>query len=105
VSAAVVELLRAGRERIARGLAAGAYARDGEGREVFSWSPEACSWCSHGSLRFAPNFSDDTYKAAVEALEAQTPGRLGLVRYSDEATQADVLALFDRAIAAAEAQS
>lgn len=97
------ELLRAGRERIARGHARDAYARDDQGREVYAWSPEACAWCALGALRFGPDFGGPVYGAAVDALLRAGDGLdFVLATFNDTHPQADVLALFDRAIAAAD---
>lgn len=98
-----LDMLREGRDRVARGWAQGAYARDRDGRSVYAWTPEACAWCALGALRVSGDFGAD-YDAARAALEKFTPA-LAVAPFNDATTttQADVLALFDRAIAAAEA--
>ena len=98
-----LELLRVGRSRLEQGHARGVYARDAGGCEVLPWADSACAWCVLGSLRHGFGFSTPVYHKAVGLLYAALPGNLvQLTTFADIATQADVLVLFDRAIAAAE---
>lgn len=98
-----LDLLREGRERVARGWTQGAYARDAAGRSVYAWTPEACAWCALGAMRGVGR-SGAEYDEARATLERLTPAR-SVSSFNDAptTTQADVLALFDRAIATAGA--
>ena len=99
-----LDMLREGRERVARGWTQGTYARDRDGRKAYAWAPEACAWCALGAMRVSGHFGAE-YDAARALLERFTPAALAVSSFNDASTttQADVLALYDRAIAAAEA--
>ncbi|HWB15922.1 MAG TPA: hypothetical protein VG538_05895 [Vicinamibacterales bacterium] len=107
------EHLVAARALIAQGWCRNADARDRTGRSVQSTSDAACAWCIEGAIfRVTHTAANDwplcqmvtalmgareypySYPFSREALSAwnDKPGR----------TQADVLALFDRAIEAAQ---
>lgn len=103
-----LEILRRGRERVAKGWCQKAQARDADGFSSNADSPSAAQWCAIGAivdeadesgarleaqraLRGALGRSRLTYYAVVEWND--TPGR----------TQAEVITLFEKAIAAEEA--
>ena len=101
-----LELLRAGRERIARGWCQEDYAQDDQGAPALPWGSKACRWCASGALEFGDS-SDDCRQEAWEALSAEIPGvSVRVTDFNDfmGRTQVEVLALYDRAIAALEAR-
>jgi hypothetical protein len=102
----VLEILRNGRERIARGWCMWARGNDASGHYVNGWNSRAVAWCALGALDGAiGHFCDETAaeKALAEALPpewnptANTGARI--VTFNNSHTQADVLAVFDKAIA------
>lgn len=103
----VIETLKKARDLIARegGWTQGAYARDAAG-SACSIGANAQCFCTLGALRLASDGDRDLARAAAAALRDRhsmvwiddwndTPGR----------TQAEVVALFDAAIAAEEARN
>lgn len=103
---AVLEVLRAGRERVARGWTQRAMARRSETIAVAPSHPNAVCWCAAGGI-YADHRTKNSHEAAVTALERELPPGDwdgNIIAYNDlpTTTQADVLALFDRAIAALE---
>jgi len=103
---AVLEALRAGRERVARGWTQRGYACDANGNDASPASSLATCWCALGGI-YANSRQRAAHDAAVVALmDAMPPGAGHDVAAFNDATtttQADVLALYDRAIAAQEA--
>jgi hypothetical protein len=88
---------------VARGWCQGVAAEDARGQSVLATDLGACRWCalgamghSRGLLHLSPLYSAGGFEGGSE-----------LVEWNDEAgrTQADVLALYDAAIAAEEGQS
>jgi len=113
---AVLNLLIAGRARIALGWTQRAFARDAGGGEVPPWSPDATCWCVLGAVHTeapdpsgGPPVRGAACKRAEEALydELTTapgrPWRATTTVFNDAptTTHADILDLFDRAIAGA----
>jgi hypothetical protein len=94
-----VEILKAARAKIEKeeNWCQGAYARDADDNDVDDKSPRACRWCAWGALNVIENvmFSDVGYNALVEYCSGQ-----GVGGFNDTHTHAEVLALFDKAIAA-----
>jgi len=100
-----------GRERIARGHVKGALARDAGGAACDPRDDGAASWCAVGAIQSRPR---DGFRTALDALWGALPaGSPDAAERSPEASvsafndagdtrPADVLALFDRAIAATE---
>lgn len=103
---AVLEALRAGRERVARGWTQGAFARNQKGSSVAEANPSAICFCALGAIyadRRAPySLAFDALSRAVESPKANVPPHCVVGYFNDDpaTTQADVLALYDRAIAA-----
>lgn len=103
---ALLESLRTGRERVARGWTQGLYAIDLNGDKVDPTSEAASCWCAVGAI---PRFvrGEHVHGEAVAALGWAIPVNqcVDVVGFNDlpTTTQADILALFDRAIAALEA--
>jgi hypothetical protein len=102
------DILRAARERIAtpERWNQGWFAADAAGREVSSVSPIACSWCALGAVYATSGGARgaDVEALLIAALPAEcSAGDVGYFNDLPATTHADVLALFDRAIAAAEA--
>lgn len=103
------EVLRAARDMISdpKNWTRHQNARDAAGNPVLAWSADAVCWCSYGAVEAAdPKYSttcdpDDFLHSAVDE---KCPG-LGVAEFNDSAEHADVLAVFDRAIEIAEAQS
>ncbi|HWT25460.1 MAG TPA: hypothetical protein VN213_18290 [Solirubrobacteraceae bacterium] len=98
------EILCAARERIAisKRWAKGWWAYDVQGNKCREDDPQARQWCSAGAV-FAVSRSDGW--AALEVLAGVVPGRVSDFNDDAATTHAEVLAAFDRAIAAAEAES
>jgi hypothetical protein len=100
----VVEVLRAARAKIEKPECWIRYelARDYSGNWVGVCSPEARCFCIIGALA---STSSDYEAARLALLDVLPSGFCGAVDFNDaqETTHADVLALFDRAIASAEA--
>ena len=95
----VTELLTEARARIARGWTQGASARDVTGSVTRAWAEEAVCWCAMGAVACR---DDDwtTAEPAWAALRAAVGGETWVSEWNDAPgrTQADVLALYDRAI-------
>ena len=88
----LLEALRAGRARIARGWCQGKY-RNNLG--------DAVAWCARGAV-----YDDELAVMALWKIlkDYSTLPQYGVARYNDNpyTTQADILSLYDRAIAAEE---
>ena len=97
------EVLRAARATIEKpeNWTQGVYARDSFRNPVEPWSQSACAWSVGGAL-FAAKSRGGEWRRAAKALSDQLPS--GVAHVDDIRTHAEVLALFDRAIAAAEAR-
>ena len=107
------EVLRAARAKIkkAENWTKGAYARDAAGKFVYAVETEAHSFCSLGACRtvvFDKHGDGDelVYEGAKRALKRELlrDGEQEIADFNDTHSHAEVLALFDRAIAAAEAR-
>lgn len=97
------EILRAAREKIAdpKTWTHGVFARADNGEPVPARSPRAVCWCAEGALRAVANTQPDEYQAwRLLAVAAYRIGN-GLQPYqvNDAGNHADVLDLYDRAIA------
>lgn len=104
-----VEILKAARAKIAKpeNWRKGGYAADAHGRTCSFDDPEAVCFCAEGAL-FSAVRDDSRLNNAYELVRAALPTKVTfLPAFNDAETtaHADILALFDRAIAAAEAQS
>ena len=113
-----LEHLRKMRELLAKGWTQGAWARDGEGQDVFTDSETATCFCLAGaSTRTRSGVQKLIPNALLRALDCVEPDlagrydksndftvRLIIVRWNDRPgrTQSEVLALIDRAIEIAE---
>lgn len=101
-----IEILTAARALLEKPEAwcQGQSAKDAKGKRVRWESDAACSWCVLGAVSRAlgHKWTPMDYSAAVTALGAQTrPFSPQGWNDRSERTHADVLALFDKAIAAA----
>ena len=106
----IFRALRGARERIARGWTQGATARvEAWGLVVVPQSPQATCWCAVGALESATRYLSDAGDALMALRKVLPRGKWGrdVSHFNDapSTTQADVLALFDRAIAAEEARA
>jgi hypothetical protein len=97
-------ILRAARAKIEREecWTCGKYAKDARGDKIGTKNPEAVCWCALGALMS----QGVTHDRAAEILDPHVPPDYpGVLGYNDYvATHTDILALFTRAIEAAEAQ-
>lgn len=82
----------------------GAYARDSAGHPVWEMADEAVCWCATGAVCRATINDSTLAPEALEALNNTKSSGRGVAGYNDAAgtTHEDVMAWFDRAIAAAE---
>jgi hypothetical protein len=102
------EILREARAKIEKGWCQGYYARDKDGNQTSYDNPNAEAFCSSGAVW---SFCSDTVSAhqcsyAGSFLsEALDDPRITFVHWQDQPgrTKEEVLALFDKAIALAEA--
>lgn len=77
----------------------GHIAVDRNGEYTNAASPYACRFCALGSLfRCTVGQPSDVYDDAVAVLASATPGS-AIATYNDSRTHAEVLAVFDHAIA------
>lgn len=108
-----VEILKAARALISTPdkWVKGVYARNDKGVSVPDNDPAACAFCAVGAMRHACKIAEheldtrasDPYFLAKRAVRAQTNhGAVSDFNDDEETTHADVLAAFDRAIAAYE---
>lgn len=91
MSAGVVEVLKAARERIERGWCQGTaaiFANDGL---------EPTAWCAIGAISWSTK-TEGTCGLAVDALKSYIDGPLSDWNDAEGRTQFDVLNLFDKAI-------
>lgn len=82
----------------------GAYARTADGKDLPPKDEQACAWCILGAVHQVADgggVSVDAIETLVKALPTATAH---LPNFNDTHTHAEVLSLFDRAIAAAEAR-
>jgi len=101
------EILIAARAKIERPecWTNGAYARDAAGREVEPTCPDAVCWCVRGAIDASTGHHSGNRPASVLFSQAVAGyGALYIPIWNDEPnrTHAEVLAAFDRAIAAAD---
>jgi hypothetical protein len=87
----------------------GALSRDREGVDTERYATEPCSWCAEGALYAVIDLDNEAEQEAAHAAfsllnDALPKGRRVVARFNDNASHAEVLALYDRAIAATEQQ-
>ena len=97
----VTETLKAARAKIAlrEHWAQGIFASDINGRRVHVMSPTAVCFCASGAISNVSNLDD----RLLARIACENVVSTGLIDYNDTHTHAEVLAMFDRAIAASEA--
>ncbi len=108
--AAAAKVLRAARVKISIPAAwcRDWFAKDAAGRNVPVSDPSACAWCVRGAvLAVTPGHGWSDARAAADDLldhvSNAPPGRtVAIVSDNPRTTHADVMAIFDRAIARAE---
>lgn len=101
------EILVKARELIAdpKRWTQGVYARDADGCFVSATSPSSASWCSVGAVLCAA-VSPETLSEggkAIAFLDSLATNKYGILGFNDTHTHAEVLEVFSKAIAAAEA--
>ena len=99
----LIEVLTEARSYIEKGWTQRSFARDEYGKPVDGRDPEACEWCAMGAIWKVVGYSGtEAYQEArdliyslVDFVDFNT-----VSQFNDHAdtTQADVLALFDKAI-------
>lgn len=99
----VLEVLKAARERVARGWTQHAHARLSTGQPTRSNDSAAASWCAVGALGDGHDDSIETCAtcaAETRLVIAAGAERFGLVGWNDASgrTQEEVLQAFDKAI-------
>ncbi len=81
----------------------GSSARRADGAQVTPFVADACTFCASGAImRATTDGTNEDYSTAVSALRKHIPiERWGVACYNDDAstTHADMLKLFDKAIA------
>lgn len=102
----IAEILRAARAKIdkSENWCKRAFAMDARSIPVESRDAAACRWCAQGAVEsVTPYGSEITRTAALRLYEC---AGMNALAFNDDpgTTHPDVLALYDRAIAAAEAQ-
>lgn len=102
-NAAALRVLRRARPLIAAGWTQYAFAKDDVGATVNSSSPNAVCWCSLGAINASIEMTGE-YDAAKNVLSRVAGENIGVWNDAPGRTQAEVLALFDRAIAECESQ-
>lgn len=98
-----LDILTEARGYVAKGWTQGTLAKSNENRKVSFHSPRAVCWCALGALRLAGGY----YEEGQDALERLLPYETELFTWNDAPgrTQAEVLALFDKAIEAERARN
>lgn len=98
------ELLRAAKAKIEdpNRWTKGEYARDERGKPVNIASQEAVCWCVLGATGWSGNVADKMLERALFGMSAHCD--IDVFNDASETTHADVMALFDRAIAMAESE-
>lgn len=94
------------RSHIARGWCIGSRAKAANGSNVRGNDPSAVRWCALGAIDAAANVRNCAYMEIVDLLAAHVPpdkrgGAYAVAEFNNSHNQAEVLALFDKAIAAA----
>src|SRR6185295_2785626 len=102
-----LEILIASRSLIAHpdNWCRGVEARDAKGNEVAPEEEDAVARCAVGALGAITRWSE-LYPRAVSVLTSYLPcGFSSIIDFNDASTHSEVLALFDRAIAAQRAKA
>lgn len=101
-----LDILKAARELLSDAKRWGKHltASDSWGNSVSPTSPSAHCWCVYGAIEKARSSMDDNDRAEVLLAKYLPPKETGISTFNDRLTtsHADILALFDRAIAAEE---
>lgn len=78
----------------------GAVALDAENQPVGSWDSSACKWCAYGAISKFAGFGSELMRV-LDTLEDHLCG-VKIGDYNDTHNHAEVLAMFDKAIAKCE---
>jgi hypothetical protein len=103
-----VELLREARALIdtPEKWTQGAFARDGKGDRVDELDKRACRFCASGATSRVTGIKSPAITPAYKAIQrAMGVGVFEVSVFNDQHTHAEVLAAFDKAIAAEEAKA
>ena len=95
--------LHALRDLLAQGWCQGTYARDTFGNAVDCRSSRACAWCLLGGIEITIPF--ERFPQTEHAIRTEINGCIPLWQDKPKRTQAEVLAMLDRAIATTQAGS
>lgn len=95
------DLLIAARAKLAQGWCQGSYAVDDHGDATLVSGPGACAWCAEGAI-LAVTSADGPYHTLHRLVEKHADSHLAHWNDHPGRTQAEVLALFDRAIEACD---
>lgn len=106
VGRGMISDLTEARRKVARGWSQGAFARSQAGEPVAILAPEACCFCAYGALyAVAERRGYTAWQALGDVLGMRKIDSILTWNDAPGRTQADVLALYDRAIAAGMAQA
>lgn len=101
----VLEVLKQARELVKQGWCQNAFAQNGEGEQVSTWSNRACKFCAWGAIRAVVDgdheAEDGAVRALVRALGKNPEAVTGaIVNWNDAfgRKQIDVIEAFDLAI-------
>lgn len=93
-----LEILEGARALLFRGWTRGHYARLGDGRPTAISDPDAVAFCPLGALRASAGTPNSTDLACLKRLERIIGNTVSAWNDAKERTQAEVLAVFARAI-------
>lgn len=98
-----IDILRAAREKISKPgtWTQNATARDADGCQLLAIDPGAVSWCAYGAI-IAVSLREGHIAAIESVCRCTGAESLGVWNDRDGRTHAEVLAAFDKAIAAEE---
>lgn len=107
MSAPLLVVLHHARALVERGWTQGSEARNADGDKVPAASREACQWCALGAVLAVIDQRGGSFTPAFDALSAQIPdpahcGAVWLYNDDQGRTKDEILALYDRAILAAQ---
>ena len=98
------DVLTQARALIEKGWTQDALARDAEGQDVYPKNSDACQWCATGAIWAVVGISQAYLDAfdMIDNLVRDNYEDIGYFNDAPDTTQADVIKLFDEAIARCE---